>query len=615
MSAFELPPPSLPLAALEALAVSLYGLDGKALLLVSERDQNAKIDMGAEKYVLKIANAAEDRTQLDLQNAALLHLENAGVTGLPRLIPTLEGGQTGTAHVGDRTCIVRCVSWLDGQLFSQAPRSLPQLTNLGAFMGWLTRALQGFGHHAAHRNFLWSLDQVGDLRPYAEDIADQACRQQVVRLFDRYDDRIRPVLGTLRASVLHQDGNDNNIIVDPQDPAHICGIIDFGDMCFGRTINELAIVLAYALLDAADIYSAAKAVIAGYVSEFPLEENEAETLYDLMRMRLVASICISSRQSAKHPENAYLMVSQAPAMALLVRLDQIDPEFMIALFRRAAGFPATRAQVAVTEHLARAATSQMFRPPLDRSARLAVLTGSTHPEMPAFSDKAFDGWFARQRPQHLPENVAFYGFGPYGEARSVYATDQFADAASPERRTRHLGIDVFAAAMTPVYAPLAGTVAYVSYNADPLDYGNTLILEHETEAGTKFWTLYGHLAGTLPSLLKPGQTVAAGDLIAHLGDWHENGGWSPHLHFQVMTDLLAQRQGNFFGVGHDSLWDVWSGICIDPNLILRLAPESFRVDPVSPENLLERRTKAIGPSLSVSYREKLKIVRGDSAYL
>ena len=45
--------------------------------------------------------------------------------------------------------------------------------------------------------------------------------------------------------------------------------------------------------------------------------------------------------------------------------------------------------------------------------------------MPAFSDRAFDAWFAAKA---VP-----YGLGSYGEKRSVYATDQFADAASPER--------------------------------------------------------------------------------------------------------------------------------------------------------------------------------------
>ena len=79
--------------------------------------------------------------------------------------------------------------------------------------------------------------------------------------------------------------------------------------------------------------------------------------------------------------------------------------------------------------------------------------------------------------------------------------------------------------------------------------------------------------------VKVGDTVAPGQLIAHLGDWHENGGWAAHVHFQVMTDMLAQRGGNFFGVGHASLWEVWSAICPDPNLILRIPSDRFRVMP------------------------------------
>ena len=137
-----------------------------------------------------------------------------------------------------------------------------------------------------------------------------------------------------------------------------------------------------------------------------------------------------------------------------------------------------------------------------------------------------------------------------------------------------MGIDVFAPAGTPVHAPLAGRVRSVVYNADPLDYGHTLILDHVTEAGT-FHTLYGHLGGSLPTLCQPGAEVAAGQVIAHLGDWPENGGWAPHLHFQIMTDMLDQQGGNFFGVGHESFWDVWQQICPDPNLILRLPAGAF----------------------------------------
>ncbi|MFA9231029.1 MAG: aminotransferase class III-fold pyridoxal phosphate-dependent enzyme [Microgenomates group bacterium] len=616
MSAFEIAPPCLGLKDLHAVSLRHYGIDGTMHPLDSERDQNARIDAAAGRFVLKLVNAGEDAALISLQDAVILHLAQTGVAGIPRLRPTLAGENNAVEPVDGHSCLVRMVTYLDGTTLSQVPRTLVQLRNLGAFMGQVTRGLQGFGHPAAIRaDFPWSLDHVLALKPNVDDISDLSRRALVQGLFNRYEARVLPGLATLRASVLHQDANDNNVIVSKDDPDQITGLIDFGDMCFGRTVNELAITLAYALLDTKDIYASARALIEGYVAEFPLLEAEADQLYDLMRMRLAASVCISSRQSRLHPENDYLLISQAPAFALLERLERIDPEYMVCLFRRAAGFAATRTEAAVRAYLATTEVAELFLPALSSAARMALLTNGEHPGMPAFSDRGFDGWFASQRPENLPASVPFYGFGAYGEKRSVYATDQFADAASPERRTRHTGIDVFTAANTPIYAPLAGKVAYVTYNADPLDYGYTLILEHLTPDGTPFYTLYGHLGGSLPGLCKVGASVKAGQLVAHLGDWHENGGWAPHVHFQIMTDILAQTQGNFFGVGHASLWDVWSGICIDPNLILRQPEESYRVDPNTPADLMNRRAKAIGPSLSVSYAEKLKIVRGEGAYL
>jgi len=248
------------------------------------------------------------------------------------------------------------------------------------------------------------------------------------------------------------------------------------------------------------------------------------------------------------------------------RLRVVDQGLLMAVMRRGAGLTATPAEAAVRAHLAGAEVAPMFRPEIAAGPSLALLTGGQLPAMPAFSDCAFDAWFAGTG---MP-----YGLGLYGDNRTVYRTPQFVDAASPEWRTVHLGIDVFAPAVTEVFSPLPARVLYVTYNADPLDYGNTLILEHR--AGMQaFFTLYGHLGGSLPRLLQTGDAVAPGQLIAHLGDWQENGGWAPHLHFQIMTDMLEQTGGNFFGVGHASLWDVWAGICPDPNLILRLPPERF----------------------------------------
>lgn len=261
-----------------------------------------------------------------------------------------------------------------------------------------------------------------------------------------------------------------------------------------------------------------------------------------------------------------LIAASSPSVA--ERLAPIDKGLLRAVMRAGRGGAAIPTAPAITAFLQESTPAALFRPDIAASPHRALPTNGEDPTMPAFSDPAFDAWFAGT-------GVA-YGIGLYGENRSVYATAQFADTASPERRTVHLGIDVFAPARTPVHAPFDGRVHVLTYNADPLDYGNTLILEHDA-GGFSFFTLYGHLAGTLPELLHLGQEVRAGQHIADLGDWPENGGWAPHLHFQLITDMLEQTGGNFFGVGHEGLWDIWQQISPDPNLILRLPDGAFRL--------------------------------------
>lgn len=245
------------------------------------------------------------------------------------------------------------------------------------------------------------------------------------------------------------------------------------------------------------------------------------------------------------------------------RLQSVDQGLLRAVIRAGAGLPAAPA---LTAFLQQIEVAPLFLPEIGASLHMPLLCDVTE-GMPAYSDLGFDLWFADQGVD--------YGLGPYGEKRSVYRAAQFADQASPERRMIHMGIDVFAPAGTAVHAPLPGVVHMVSYNSDPLDYGHTLILRHEGPGGTSFYTLYGHLGASLNGLCQVGQQVAAGQVIAHLGNWPENGGWAPHLHFQIMADMLEQTEGNFFGVGHESLWDVWQQICPDPNLILRLPASAF----------------------------------------
>lgn len=146
-------------------------------------------------------------------------------------------------------------------------------------------------------------------------------------------------------------------------------------------------------------------------------------------------------------------------------------------------------------------------------------------------------------------------FGRWGEQRNLYRNEHFA-GASGESRTVHMGIDAFCAAGTPVNAPLAGVVEIIANNTQELDYGPMVILKHRSRDGDSFFTLYGHLDLASTRQLRIGQTVQSGDTIAAIGRPPENGNWPPHLHFQLIHDLLGMG-ADFPGVARASQRDFW----------------------------------------------------------
>ncbi|WP_205499760.1 peptidoglycan DD-metalloendopeptidase family protein [Rufibacter psychrotolerans] len=166
----------------------------------------------------------------------------------------------------------------------------------------------------------------------------------------------------------------------------------------------------------------------------------------------------------------------------------------------------------------------------------------------------------------LRQQNAAVGVGGYFEPRVIYRRSEHFEGTA-EARSIHLGVDIWAPAHLPIYAPLAGFVHSFQDNDNFGDYGPTIILAHELE-GITFYTLYGHLSRTSLNGLSVGKPVAAGDQIATMGPYPENGDWPPHLHFQVITDLLG-KSGDFPGVCAPSEEAFYRQICLDPNLVLR----------------------------------------------
>ncbi len=609
------------------LARELYAVDASASVLTSERDQNFLLrTTRGDVFVLKIANALEDRAFLEAQREAMTVA--ADRTGLcPRVLPVTASGAwlSETPGPDGARHYVRLLTFIAGTPAGAVRRhSAEYRRDLGKSVASVDKALEGFDHSAAHRDFHWDLARgVATCREYLDLVHDQELRELVGALVDAFDRDVTPLLASLPRSVIHNDANDFNVIVRDDGDLYtkhqrVAGIIDFGDMVYSFTVGDLAIAAAYAALGARDPLAAAADVVAGYHGARALSELELRVLPGLIQLRLCTSVCMAAHQMQQRPDDAYLAISQQPIARTLPILSRVHPRFAEATFRGACGWsPAPRGE-AVRAFVERNAdhVAPVLGTPLRTAALMHLALDVASPIVsgdalqntePLITGRIFDAMRARG---------ADVAFGGYGEARMVYAAPAFADPVSApgERRTVHLGIDLFAPAGTPAHAPLDGVVHAASNNAVWLDYGPVIILEHATDGGVPFFTLYGHLSVESLTEMTPGRRVAKGARIASFGSPDVNGGWTPHLHFQIMTDLLDLGT-DFPGVGRPSQREIWLSLCPDPARLLGIPRESEPpAAPTKAETLAARRERLAG-NLSIAYRDPVKIVRGSAQYL
>lgn len=156
-----------------------------------------------------------------------------------------------------------------------------------------------------------------------------------------------------------------------------------------------------------------------------------------------------------------------------------------------------------------------------------------------------------------------YGIGRFNENRKgMYTTPLF---NSGEPRTIHMGIDIAAPVNTPIFAFAAGEVFLFGYNGAEGDYGYTLITKHMIDSNS-LYVLHGHLSAKSVAGKKIGTRFQAGAEIAWVGDKHENGGWNPHLHFQI--SLEEPKICDMPGAVSESQLEAALKIYIDPRLVL-----------------------------------------------
>lgn len=291
-----------------------YGLDVEVTLLVSERDQNFRLRTGdGRRFVLKIANAAEDPAVTECQVRALLHIEDRIrqrqlPIRTPQVLRTRDGRTEIVIERAGSRHVARVVSWVDGVPLGERTASTTLCRNLGRYLAHLGIALRGFHHRGADQSLLWDMKQAPRLRELLPHVPDGATRDRCVHCLDDFERDALPQFDSLRSQVIHSDLNPDNALVDAADTDRVAGVIDFGDMLSAPLIVDVGIAAAYLRAPDGDPLARPCEFAAGYHSVVPLEPGEIDILHHLILARLAASISILYwRLSARPADDPYLV--------------------------------------------------------------------------------------------------------------------------------------------------------------------------------------------------------------------------------------------------------------------------------------------------------------------
>lgn len=176
--------------------------------------------------------------------------------------------------------------------------------------------------------------------------------------------------------------------------------------------------------------------------------------------------------------------------------------------------------------------NHLFHPVMQLSTKYEVLDLTTHHQ-----------WNSLKNDQSTHPNHS--QIGKFNEVRSnLYEQPLFKQGESP--RCVHMGIDLGGLVGTSVHSFDDGLIYDFGKLPELGDYGHTIIIEYIWQSTTplpcgslsinkddRYWALYGHLSAQSIKEINKKTQVKRGQIIGWLGSVTENGGWPPHLHFQL----------------------------------------------------------------------------------
>jgi 4-aminobutyrate aminotransferase-like enzyme/Ser/Thr protein kinase RdoA (MazF antagonist) len=568
----ELRVPRLDAAAAAAIARASFGVDGTVTELGSHQDRNFLVDANSGRYVLKVANPAFTRLEVDLQNRAMEHVAARLRDPVPSALPAVDGNDVVTVEHERGSYQVRLLTYLEGStLMAAGHLAAGVLRATGGLAARVAAALASFDHPALDRMLQWDVRRAADVvGAYAPLVADEQRRWLAEHTVARAAETLDRLDASLRRQAIHGDVTDWNVLAgrDGAGRPTPCGLIDLGDIARSWLAAECA-VLAAAMASRAGarpLHDAAQ-VVAGFHAALPLREDEIAALPALLAARAALSAVSGEHQAALEPDNRYVVTSVDRGWRGLEAIAAIPEPLAHAMFREACGLsmpaPGRRHwQDAgpVVEGLGQRRTV---------AVDLSVRT----------DDLRQGGWrdavaIAAAIARAETASAEALAVGRHGEARLVVDEEPGPD----EPATVHLGADLFLPEQTPVLAPLDGRVLRCEATEILLAIDDGLRLR---------------LGGMVPAA-SAGDDVRRGQPLGRVAPPAADQRLPAHVHVQLADGPLDRLPG----LVPASLSRAWLSLCPDPGPLLGLGVAAASE---STESVLARRSRFVASPQRLYY--------------
>ena len=303
-----------------------YGIQGNIRRLAGENENYQITPAHGKPYVLKLADATTPASTVHMEYRLVETLvKNKFPVQLPRIIPC----RTGEPLAVSSPLRGRLLEFVTGTAWCKKQPASPQrrhhLGELIAHMNLILARLDpnAVNAVAAKRTHHWDLARADRHRDKISIIPRARHRRILEQVFLNFTALAAPKLPGLPHAFIHGDLNDDNVMVQGE---RVSGILDFGDWLFNPRICDLAIALAYHVLDEASPLEAGAEIVKAYNALCPLTRNERFVLFPLVCARLAVSVIISQERRAKDPHHDAWFVSEERAWKCLEYFSGISPK-------------------------------------------------------------------------------------------------------------------------------------------------------------------------------------------------------------------------------------------------------------------------------------------------